>query len=131
MRPTQFARFLARDGSCFHCGVRDDTLIPGHRIDRGMGGSRHLDVPSAIVTQCSYANGLQTSNADFAADMLRAGIRLSRFPSVDRDPHRLLRSPVYHFGRGAWLLLDDQFGVLELADYLPAPERRYRGSWAA
>ncbi len=36
-----------RDPYCWHCG-REDDLVPHHRINRGMGGSKLLDIPREL-----------------------------------------------------------------------------------
>jgi len=67
LNPKAFAKFLNRDKACVHCGTTDSTLIPQHRINRGMGGSKLLNKPSNIVVLCSAFNGLIEANAEAAA----------------------------------------------------------------
>lgn len=101
--PKQFAKYLKRDQYCYHCGLQDETLIPQHRINRGMGGSKTLDTPSNIIVLCSYANGLVESNAFWAERARQFGWKLSSWadPSVN---------PVFDVVSGDWWVLDDSFG---------------------
>ena len=61
MTPKQFAKFLARDGACYHCGDAT-TAVPHHRANRGMGGSKARDEASNIIVMCSNVNGLMESD---------------------------------------------------------------------
>jgi hypothetical protein len=51
----------ARDEACWHCGQTED-LVPHHRINRGMGGSKLLDTPDNLMMVCAQWNGLMESN---------------------------------------------------------------------
>jgi len=63
----QFSKLLERDGGrCYHCGAAGDNLVPQHRINRGMGGSKERERLSNIITLCSIVNGLLESDADVA-----------------------------------------------------------------
>jgi len=46
----------ARDSHCYHCGLEED-LVPHHRINRGMGGSKLLDTPDNLMMVCARWNG--------------------------------------------------------------------------
>lgn len=100
MNPKAFAKFLARDKACVHCGVYDATLIPQHRINRGMGGSKERNKASNIVVLCSAFNGLIEANAEAAALAMKHGIKLQSW----QDP---LATPVWYAAESAWFLLDD------------------------
>lgn len=102
MTSRQFAKYLKRDRHCLHCGKTDDTLIPQHRINRGMGGSKILDRPSNIIVMCSLFNGLIESDFDRAMKAKEYGWKLDSW----EDP---LTSPVYDMVAGKWFLLDDEF----------------------
>ena len=56
----------ARDQHCWHCGLEED-LVPHHRINRGMGGSKLLDTPDNLMMVCARWNGDMESNAELAA----------------------------------------------------------------
>lgn len=99
MNKKAFDKFLARDVCCSHCGTTDDTLIPQHRANRGMGGSKALDRPSNIIVLCSEANGLLESNSKFAELGRKFGWKLTR----GQEPET---TPVY-MGDGWWLLDND------------------------
>jgi hypothetical protein len=95
-------RVVKRDVRCWHCGTTDDTLVPQHRINRGMGGSKLLDVPSNLIALCSAANVLMESNAVFREKALRCGWKLERFQFPDQVP-------IYDFMADDWFLIDDDW----------------------
>jgi hypothetical protein len=99
MNKKTFQKFLDRDKVCAHCGTDDDTLIPQHRANRGMGGSRSLDRPSNIIVLCSEANGLLESNARFAEVGRELGWKLERHQVPEFTPVLL--------ADGYWLLDND------------------------
>ena len=100
MNGKEFAKFLNRDGGCWHCGVDDETLIPHHRLNRGMGGSKVRDVPSNVIVICSAFNTVMESDP-VAASLARSyGWKLR----AGDDP---LLVPV--FGPGGWFFLDNKF----------------------
>ena len=97
----QFLKYLKRDfHRCYHCGVIDDTLIPQHRLGRGMGGSKARDVPSNIITFCSYYNGLIESDASERLRAEKLGWSLKSW----QDP---AKSPVFCMTTGEWYVLSD------------------------
>jgi hypothetical protein len=101
MKQKQFARYLVRDRYCLHCGD-DQTLVPNHRANRGMGGSRVRDVPSNIITLCASMNSLIESD-DRSASLARLhGWKLNSWDNP-------LLSPVYDTMTGLWYLLDDSY----------------------
>ncbi len=105
MNKKTFSKFLDRDKCCSHCGTTDDTLIPQHRKNRGMGGSKDLDRPSNIIVLCSEANGLLESNSKFAELGRKFGWKLERW----QEPES---TPVY-MGNG-WFLLDNEYNTHEV-----------------
>lgn len=103
MTPKEFAKFLARDIYCLHCGRQDDTLIPQHRINRQAGGSKARDVPSNIIVLCSEVNGQLESSARLATLGRLYGWKLSTWSNP-------LFEPVYDAVTGCWWRLDNNFG---------------------
>jgi 5-methylcytosine-specific restriction endonuclease McrA len=110
MTPKEFKKLLERDQVCQHCGVSDDTLIPQHRINRGMGGSKLLDRPSNLVLLCSNYNGLIESNSGQAEFARKMGLKLSKWENTTEVPI---------FFAGQWYLLDDKWGRYLLPYYNP------------
>jgi hypothetical protein len=105
MTKKEFAKYLVRDAdSCWHCGVSNDTLVPQHRVNRGMGGSKapRLNNPSNIITFCSWANGLLESSPEFAEHARAMGWKLDSW----NNP---LQEPVFFAANGTWWLLNDDF----------------------
>ena len=88
----------ARDSHCYHCGLEED-LVPHHRINRGMGGSKLLDTPDNLMMVCSRWNGDMESNAELAATARGWGHKLAVWESTEH--------PVFHRGAGWWILLPD------------------------
>lgn len=101
MNKKEFDKYLARDGGCVHCGSINDTLIPHHRANRGMGGSKAKDVPSNIVVLCAKANNDLESSSGFATLGRHFGWKLvaGQVPS---------QTPI--FIGSQWWLLNDKFG---------------------
>jgi hypothetical protein len=100
MNKKTFQKFIDRDGVCPHCLKSDDTLVPNHRQNRGMGGSRSLDRPSNILVLCHTANFLLESNAEFAAKGKAYGWKLTRNQVPEFTPVLLA---------DGWWLLDNDF----------------------
>jgi hypothetical protein len=97
----QFALYLARDMHCV-CGCvgREDTFVPQHRINRGMGGSKTLDRPANVIVMCSSANGLIESNQTWATRARKYGWKLSRWDSPED-------TPFFDLATGTWNLIDN------------------------
>ena len=88
---------------CCHCGETEAIGLQ-HRISKGMGGSRLLDVPSNLLTMCNVSNAALESDPDFAELGRLNGWKLSRW----QDP---LTTPVmYLVGDGAPFTLDNTYG---------------------
>jgi hypothetical protein len=71
-----------RDDYCWHCG-REDDLVPHHRINRGMGGSKLLDIPDNLMMVCALWNGDMESNARVGAMARGWGHKLSVWESPE------------------------------------------------
>ena len=107
MRPKEFQKLLDRDGHhCIHCGTTEG-LVPQHRKNRKMGGSRRLEVPSNEVVLCSLVNGLMESDAVTAEWARERGWKLR----ASQDP---LTTPIKDNTTGRWYLLDDNYGRTEV-----------------
>ena len=104
MNKKTWQNFIDRDGSCPHCGD-EATLVPHHRKNRGMGGSKKLDTPSNIMAICAELNGLLESNATIAGMGRDFGYKLT----AGQVPSEV---PIYVNGK--WLLLDDEFNRVEV-----------------
>lgn len=94
----------ARDGHrCAMCGTDNDTLVPHHRANRGMGGRRSLDRLSNLVWLCSEENWLVESDPEMAVIARTKRIKIS---SHDEPSEKWMFHAVH--GR---VLLDDFGGV--------------------
>lgn len=103
MNGRQFALYLARDMHC-PCGCvgREDTLVPQHRINRGMGGSKVLDRPANVIVMCAEVNGLIESSPYIAAQARDYGWKLSRWDSPEE-------TPFWDMATSTWNLIDNDF----------------------
>jgi hypothetical protein len=101
----------ARDPYCWHCGVEED-LVPHHRKNRGMGGSKLLDTPDNLMMVCSLWNGLMESNAANAASARGWGHKLPVWETLEL--------PVFDCTVARWyFLLPDGGRVLSTWDDQP------------
>jgi len=105
--PKEFAKYVARDRYCLHCG-ETEAIAPNHRSNRGMGGSKKRNHAANIVVLCSLVNGLIESDAGWAAMARAHGWKLSSWD----DPYFV---GVYDATTGRWWRLDDSFGRVEVA----------------
>lgn len=103
MNGRQFALYLARDLHCV-CGCvgREDTFVPQHRINRGMGGSKLLDRPANVIVMCAEVNGFIESHQDWARVARDCGWKLSRWDSPED-------TPFYDMGTDTWNLIDNLY----------------------
>lgn len=102
MKPLRFEKFIARDRHCPHCGIGSPYLIPHHRKNRGMGGSKLLDRASNILSVCSGINGLMESDPEIANLARTYGWKLRTYESP-------LEVPIYDSYEGEWYRLGDDF----------------------
>jgi hypothetical protein len=117
MNAKEFAKYVARDGHCVHCGEQE-AISPNHRANRGMGGSKKRDRPANIVVLCSIMNGLIESDQRWTVMAREYGWKLSPWD----DP---LFVPVYDATSGLWYLLDDEFGRERLENIQRAEDRPF------
>ncbi|MDQ0854821.1 hypothetical protein QFZ79_002932 [Arthrobacter sp. V4I6] len=103
MNGRQFALYLARDLHCV-CGCvgREDTFVPQHRINRGMGGSKVLDRPANVLVMCSEVNGRIESSSHWAEFAREHGWKLSRWDSPET-------TPFLDLGTNTWHLVDNLY----------------------
>lgn len=104
--PEQTAAVLMRDGyKCAMCGER--ARVANHRSNRGSGGFKGGNTLANACALCHDCNGLIESDAEFAAEARRRGVKLSRYddPTVIR-----YLSPLF----GMWVYLhDDRLTIAE------------------
>jgi hypothetical protein len=81
-------------------GVYSETLVPQDRANRGMGGFKGSVRLSNYVWLESWINGLIESDAKWAAEARRRGIKISRYD----DPEQAW---ITHAVHGRVRLLDD------------------------
>ena len=87
-----------RDPHCYHCGATED-LVPHHRINRGMGGSKLLDTPDNLMMVCAFYNGDMESVSASAQQARAWGHKLAVWERTER--------PVFDVAGGWWFLLPD------------------------
>lgn len=116
MSPTVFGWVLERDGHrCASCGTGGNTLVPNHRLNRGMGGSKARETPTNVVTMCYECNGIIESDATSRAIAVAYGWKLL----TGDDPDTM---PWYDKTLDTWFQPDDDYGrnIVHLTDL---PER--------
>ena len=102
MTPNEFKKFQARDPYCPHCGIGVPYLVPHHRKNRGMGGSKKLDNPANILLVCAELNGNMEQQSQVAEDARVYGWKLNNW----EDP---LVVPVYDAITGFTYRLKDDY----------------------
>lgn len=98
---------LERDSHCWHCG-REDNLVPHHRINRGMGGSKLLDLPENLLMVCAVWNGQMESHPLAASKARGWGHKLSLWESLEL--------PVFDVAAFRWYFLQAD-GSKVIADF--------------
>lgn len=110
MNQREFRKYLDRDGSSVATGKITDDLVPNHRRNRGMGGSKTS--PSDIVIMESGLNGDLESSATSRAAAIYYGWKLESW----QDP---TEEPFYHVGLRRWVQPDNSYGLTPV----PIPAR--------
>ena len=99
-------RVYERDhGRCWHCGT-DENVTIHHRINRGMGGSGKLDMPSNLVVMCGAFNMAMESELKAHRVAKEMGWKVSRHGIASQVPIRDYRGNLF--------LLDDAFRIWSL-----------------
>jgi len=93
-----------RDDHCWDCG-ETENLVPHHRANRGMGGSKSLDNYQNVILVCADYNGLMESNAIIANEARDYGHKLSKFITEGR--------PVFDKPLRTWFYLDSEGGKVK------------------
>lgn len=92
-----------RDGGrCPHCGETEAIGLQ-HRISKGMGGSKLLDIPSNLLTFCNIGNAQMESDPLLAKMGRLNGWKLSRWDKP-------LETPVLDLITGLAWTLDNTYG---------------------
>lgn len=78
MKAADVQKLRKRDDHCWHCGTTE-ALVPHHRANRGMGGSRLLDTLQNVILVCAEYNGLMESDPETANRSRDLGHKLSKF----------------------------------------------------
>lgn len=99
MKPSLYKNLQKRDSYCWHCGATAD-LVPHHRKNRGMGGSRNLDVLSNLVLVCSLYNGAMESDSTVQSTARELGHKLRQSD--------LLSKPLFDNVGKQWFTLDNE-----------------------
>ena len=73
----------ARDSHCWHCGATDD-LIPHHRKNRGMGGSKLLDGLDNLMLVCAFYNGEMETTSQTATEARGWGHKLATWEATNK-----------------------------------------------
>ena len=93
-----------RDDHCWHCGLEDE-LVPHHRINRGMGGSKLLDTPDNLIQVCAAWNFYMESDAEMASTARGWNHKLPVWESLEL--------PVFDRSEFRWYFLSPDGGKVE------------------
>lgn len=102
MTKKELALLIARDPYCPHCGLGMPYLVPHHRKNRGMGGSKLLNNPANLLMVCADLNGKMEQQSQVAEDARLYGWKLKSW----EDP---LEVPVYDAWSGQVYKLKDDY----------------------
>lgn len=97
----QRKKLALRDPYCIHCG-HDVDLVIHHRKNRGMGGSKFLDVYPNLIRVCQEYNFRMESVPEIAQEAREYGHKLESWQDVSE--------PVYDACMGVWYQFDDAGG---------------------
>lgn len=98
-------RLRKRDKACWDCGEIND-LVPHHRKNRKMGGSKMLDRFDNLLLVCAEYNGAMESQPDLANQARDFGHKLASWDDFS--------TPVFDRPMRLWYLLDEKGGKTEV-----------------
>jgi hypothetical protein len=101
LKAADVRKLRARDLHCWDCGGTDN-LVPHHRANRGMGGSKILDNLQNVILVCADYNGLMEADAQTAEYARDFGHKISKFSSPT--------APVFDRATKIWYLVDNAGG---------------------
>ena len=105
VKAAMLKKLRARDPYCWHCGEVND-LVPHHRRNKGMGGSKIADTYENLIMVCALYNGAMESDALTARDARAWGRKIAFWESTDQ--------PVFDTVAWAWYVLDSEGRKLEV-----------------
>lgn len=77
--------FERDDWACAACGTNQGLTVH-HRANRGLGGSKKMDMLSNLLTLCAHHNGLLESDPKFAEIGRHHGWKISKWESPEARP---------------------------------------------
>lgn len=104
MKPKLIQQLRDRDTHCYHCGQTND-LVPHHRRNRAMGGSKLLDKLSNLILVCSAYNGAMEADATIASQARDFGHKLGQWDNFD--------TPVFDKVSRRWFMITDNGDKIE------------------
>jgi hypothetical protein len=101
LKNSDIQKLRKRDDHCWDCGATEN-LVPHHRANRGMGGSKIADNLQNVILVCAQYNGLMESDSATANRARDLGHKLSKFDSP--------AEPCFDNDSKIWYQLDLQGG---------------------
>lgn len=84
-----------------------EATVADHRADRGMGGSKTLNHPSALVAACGICNGDKTAAfGQVLADLIGRGVRVPKAATNAQTLRVCQLTPVVYPDGEFWLTSD-------------------------
>ena len=95
MNKSTLNKLRKRDSYCLHCGEdRQEMLVPHHRKNRGMGGSKLLNTIDNLLLVCAEYNQAMESSPQIAENARMHGHKLEHWQTA--------LWPVYEECEGEW-----------------------------
>ena len=82
LSPYMRRKLEERDPYCWHCGDTNDLVIH-HRKNRGMGGSKFIDVYENLIRVCSEYNNNMEAHSHIAEQARDWGHKLASWQGFD------------------------------------------------